>query len=135
MVPAGSFMMGSPPTEKGRFDRRRSAAQGHDRQTVCRAKFELTFDEWDTCVAAGDCPAGISDSGFGRGQQPVINVTWDDARLYVAWLSKTTGKTYRLLTEAEYEYAARGANANGVSLGRRDRQRQRRLHRLRQPVG
>ena len=49
----------------------------------------------------------VSDSGFGRGQQPVINVTWDDAQRYVAWLSKMTGKTYRLLTEAEWEYAAR----------------------------
>src|SRR5262249_50391747 len=105
VVPAGSFMMGSPSTEKGR-------PASEDQQhivTIGRpfavAKFALTFDEWDTCVTYGDCPQGVSDSGWGRGQQPVINVTWDDAQRYVAWLSKMTGKPYRLLTEAEYEYA------------------------------
>ena len=56
------------------------------------SKFEVTFDEWDACVAYGDCDSGVSDSGWGRGRQPVINVTWDDAQQYVAWLSRMTGK-------------------------------------------
>jgi formylglycine-generating enzyme required for sulfatase activity len=77
-----------------------------------------TFDEWDTCVNYGDCPQGIFDSGFGRGQQPVINVTWDDAQRYVAWLSKMTGKTYRLLSEAEYEYATRAGTTTSYPWGK-----------------
>jgi formylglycine-generating enzyme required for sulfatase activity len=77
-------------------------------QPFAVSKFELTFDEWDTCVAYGDCAPHISDAGWGHHQRPVINVTWDDAQRYVAWLSTMTGKPYRLLTEAEYEYAARG---------------------------
>jgi hypothetical protein len=74
---------------------------------IAVSKFELTFDEWDACVAYGDCAQNISDSGFGRGRQPIINVVKDEAQRYVAWLSRMTGKSYRLLTEAEYEYATR----------------------------
>jgi formylglycine-generating enzyme required for sulfatase activity len=65
------------------------------------AKFELTFDEWNTCVLYGDCATAGNSGG---GQRPVVNVSWDDAQRYVAWLSTVTGKPYRLLTEAEYEY-------------------------------
>ncbi len=117
VVPAGSFMMGSPPTEKGRH-----ASEGPQHTVTIGkpfavAKFELTFDEWDTCVAYGDCPQGVGDAGFGRGQQPVIFVTWDDAQRYAAWLSKMTGKPYRLLTEAEYEYATRAGGQTAYPWG------------------
>ena len=81
------------------------------------SKFEVTFDEWDACVAYGDCDPRVSDSGWGRGRQPVINVTWDDAKRYVAWLSRMTGKPYRLLTEAEWEYAARAGTQTAYSWG------------------
>lgn len=108
VVPAGSFIMGSSETEAGH---QRSEGPQHQ-VTIAKpfavSKFPLTFDEWDTCVEYGACPQGVTDSGWGRGQHPVINVTWSDAQRYVAWLAKTTGKPYRLLTEAEYEYAARG---------------------------
>jgi formylglycine-generating enzyme required for sulfatase activity len=117
VVPAGSFVMGSPLTEKGR-----DASEGPQHTvTIAKpfavAKFELTFDEWDTCVAYGDCPQGVSDAGFGRGQRPVIFVTWDDAQRYAAWLSKMTGKPYRLLTEAEYEYATRAGTQTAYPWG------------------
>ena len=59
----------------------------------------------------------IKDSGFGRGQQPVINVGWDDAQTYVAWLSKMTGQPYRLLTEAEWEYTARAGTTTAYYWG------------------
>ena len=117
VVPAGSFTMGSPSTEKGRFDNEGPQHNVTIAKPFAVSKFQVTFDEWDTCVADGDCPQGISDSGFGRGQQPVINVTWDDAQRYVAWLSRTTGKPYRLLTEAEYEYAARGGKQTAYPWG------------------
>jgi formylglycine-generating enzyme required for sulfatase activity len=108
VVPAGSFMMGSPASEEGR-----DADEGpQHRVTIARSfavgKFEVTFAEWDACVAAGGCSHNPGDSGWGRGKRPVINVSWDDiTRQYLPWLSGKTGKAYRLLTEAEWEHAAR----------------------------
>jgi formylglycine-generating enzyme required for sulfatase activity len=117
VVPAGSFMMGSPATEQGHGKGEEPLHQVTIAKPFAVSKYELTFDEWDTCVNYGDCPQGISDSGFGRGQRPVINVTWDDAQRYVAWLSKMTGKTYRLLSEAEYEYATRAGTTTAYPWG------------------
>jgi formylglycine-generating enzyme required for sulfatase activity len=79
-------------------------------------KTEVTFAEWDTCVEAGVCP-DVPDDGSGRVDRPVMNVGWDDAKQYVAWLSRITGKDYRLLTEAEWEYAARAGSHTRFSFG------------------
>ena len=111
VVPAGSFMMGG-----------RNANEGPQHTATIDkpfavAKFALTFDEWDTCVTYGDCPQGVSDGGFGRAQRPVVFVTWDDAQRYAAWLAKMTGKPYRLLTEAEYEYATRAGTQTAYPWG------------------
>jgi len=76
----------------------------------------VTFADWDACVAVGGCP-DVNDSGMGRGTKPVINVNWDDAVQYAAWLSKMTGKTYRLLSEAEWEYAARAGTTTAFFWG------------------
>jgi formylglycine-generating enzyme required for sulfatase activity len=115
VIPAGSFMMGLPASQNKPIE------QPQHNVTVAKpfavSKYELTFDEWDTCVSYGDCPQGVADSDFGRGPQPVINVTWDDAQRYVVWLSKMTGKTYRLLSEAEYEYAMRAGTTTAYSWG------------------
>jgi formylglycine-generating enzyme required for sulfatase activity len=109
------LMMGAPPGQQDSAPNAiltfLTAASPQHKVTIARpfavAKFEVTFDEWDTCVAFGDCAQDISDSGFGRGARPAINLSWEQAKAYVAWLSKMTGKPYRLLTEAEYEYATR----------------------------
>ena len=69
----------------------------------------VTFDEWDACLAEGGCGNWRpGDYGFGRGGRPVIFVSWNDAQGYVDWLKRKTGQPYRLLSEAEWEYAARG---------------------------
>ena len=115
VVPAGKFMMGSPESEKDR-----SEAEGPQHEVTIAKSFavgrtEVTFAEWDTCVAAGACKA--PEAAWGRGDRPVINVNWDDAKQYVAWLSRITGKEYRLLTEAEWEYAARAGSQTRFSFG------------------
>jgi formylglycine-generating enzyme required for sulfatase activity len=69
-------------------------------------KFEVTFEEWDACFAQGGCSHRPDDEGWGRGRQPVMNVSWNDVQSYLWWLSRKTGKPYRLLSEAEWEYAA-----------------------------
>jgi formylglycine-generating enzyme required for sulfatase activity len=116
VVPAGSIMMGSPPTEKDRLTHEDRQHPVTIAQPFAVAKFELTFDEWDTCVAYGDCPKA-RDAGWGGGRRPVIDVTWDDAQRYVTWLSKMTGKPYRLLTESEYEYATRAGTHTAYPWG------------------
>ena len=79
---------------------------------------EVTFAEWDACVSAGGCGGHRPDDrGWGRGDRPVINVSWDDARSYVSWLSRRTGERYRLPSESEWEYAARAGSTSKYSWG------------------
>lgn len=79
---------------------------------------EVTFTEWDRCVSAGGCKFSPPDQGWGRGERPVTNVSWDDAKEYLAWLSRTAGKPYRLPSEAEWEYAARGGSSTAFWWGK-----------------
>jgi formylglycine-generating enzyme required for sulfatase activity len=81
-------------------------------------RFPVTFAEWDECVKEKGCDNyRPKDQGWGRGGQPVINVSWIDAKAYVNWLSKKTAHTYRLLSEAEREYAARAGTVTPFWLG------------------
>ena len=86
---------------------------------------EITFAQWEACVAGGGCGAYLPpDEGWGRGDHPVIHVSWHDAQAYVAWLSQRTGHTYRLLSEAEWEYAARGGSQADYAWGNQPSQEQ-----------
>ena len=81
-------------------------------------KYEVTFAEWNACVAAGGCNGHRpDDEGWGRGQRPVIDVNWGDAKAYVGWLSRKTGERYRLLSEAEWEYSARAGTTGPFHFG------------------
>jgi formylglycine-generating enzyme required for sulfatase activity len=116
VVPAGQFVMGSPQNEKGH-----APSEGPQHTVVIAepfavSKFEVTYAEWDACTAVGGCPVA-ADDGRGRGTQPVAFVSWYDAQQYVAWLSQMTGRTYRLLSEAEWEYAARGGTTTAFPWG------------------
>ncbi len=119
-LPGGTFTMGSPENEKGRFSN-----EGPQHQVTVQpfavGKYEVTFEQWDACVDDGGCNGyRPGDRGWGRGRRPVINVSWNDAQAYVTWLSRRTGREYRLLTEAEWEYAARGGTQTRYSFGDKD---------------
>jgi formylglycine-generating enzyme required for sulfatase activity len=108
VVPAGSFTMGSPKSEAGRFNDEGPQHTVAFGQPFAVGRFAVTFEGWDACVADRGCGGyRPDDQGWGRGQLPVINVSWDDAKAYAAWLSRRTGKSYRLLSEAEREYVTR----------------------------
>jgi formylglycine-generating enzyme required for sulfatase activity len=112
VIGAGTFQMGSS-------DQYESPAH---RVTIAKpfaiGRREVTFDEWDACVSAGGCKHRPDDRGWGRGDRPVLNVSWLDAKQYVSWLTQKTGKTYRLPSEAEWEFAARGATDTPYWWGR-----------------
>lgn len=116
VVPAGIFLMGSRDTERGRRRNEGPQQQINIARQYAVSKYPVTFADWDACTAVGGCPKAL-DSGFGRGPKPVINVTWEQANEYVAWLSLMTGRAYRLLSEAEFEFAARAGTATAFPWG------------------
>lgn len=115
VVPAGTFQMGDLSGIGSKDERPVHAVSIAKPFAV--GVYEVTFAEWDACVAAGGCVTNPSDEGWGRGARPVINVTWDDAQSYLKWLSAKTGKTYRLPSDAEWEYAARAGSSTDYSWG------------------
>lgn len=115
-IPAGEFTMGSPTSELYR------GAEMQHRVTIplpfALSIHEITFQEWDACVADGGCGGyKPDDQDWGRGNRPVINVGWNDAKAYVEWLSRKTGRQYRLPSESEWEYAARAGTATPFWFG------------------
>jgi len=81
-------------------------------------KFEVTFAQWEACILDRGCLYTPYDNGWGRGNRPVIDVSWDDAKQYVSWLSQKTGGKYRLLSEAEWEFVARAGATSPFVTGR-----------------
>ncbi len=111
-IPAGRFQMGSEANWPNERPVRTVAIAGFE-----LGKTEVTFDMWDICFANGGCSHLPNDHGWGRGNQPVIYVSWHDAKEFIAWLNRSQlkpgGKRFRLPTEAEWEYAARAGGKAG----------------------
>lgn len=106
----GRFLMGSDAGD-------RDETPVHEvrvSQDFYMSRHEISFAEWDACVAARGCSHTPDDRGWGRGDLPVINVNWRDADEYVRWLSALTGKNYRLPSEAQWEYAAKNGGNQDV---------------------
>jgi hypothetical protein len=102
VVPAGDFLMGSPQGEEGSSGDESPLHQVIVPKPFAVGRYTITFDERTACATNGGCGGHKpNDAGWGRGDRPVIYVSWDDAKAYVKWLSTKTGKTYRLLSEAE----------------------------------
>jgi len=147
VIPAGSFMIGSPENEPGRFNNVDEApVEGPQKQIsitqFAAGKFDVTKEQWAVFVKATNRPtaggcgwanlpgedllqpwlpraeANWNHVGFFQdSSHPVICVSWIDAKEYVEWLSKKTGFTYRLLSESEWEYAARAGTTTPYSWG------------------
>jgi formylglycine-generating enzyme required for sulfatase activity len=114
VVPAGKFQLGS--LEDSIDENERPQHEVTIAKPFAVGRTDVTFDEWGGCVAAGACPK-VSDDGWGRGDRPVIEVSWEEAKGYITWLKRMTGKDYRLLSEAEWEYSARAGNQGRWSFG------------------
>ncbi|MYD95035.1 MAG: SUMF1/EgtB/PvdO family nonheme iron enzyme [Chloroflexi bacterium] len=120
VVPAGSFMMGSPRSEEGRHADESPAHRVMIPAAFAVGRHEVTRAEWDACWASGGCRDVRYEYDRHRGRDhPVIWVSWDDAQAYVRWLSQKTGERYRLLSEAEWEYAARAGSQAPYAWGDR----------------
>ena len=114
VVPAGRFLMGSADG-KGSEDERPVHNVSLEKPFAV-AKYETTVGEWNVCVSLGSC-SSVPESRTMDLRRPITNVTWGEAKQYVAWLSRMTGKSYRLLSEAEWEYSVRAGSTATYSFG------------------
>jgi formylglycine-generating enzyme required for sulfatase activity len=113
VLPTGEFVMGSGESPYEKPEHRVRLAN-----PIAIGRRETTFEEWDLCVSSGNCKYRPDDHGWGRGNRPVIDVSWDDTKGFLDWLSQKTGKKYRLPSEAEWEYAARAGTTTAFWWGR-----------------
>ena len=136
VVPPGNFTMASPPSEPGH-----NADEGPQHMvTIARpfavGRVEVTFDEWDACMADGGCNGyKPSDEGWGRGRRPVINVSWDDATAYADLAIEKDRQAVSAALGGRIRVCDARRDTDGLSLGRCHRHEQRQLPRLWQPMG
>ena len=118
VIPAGRFLMGSPADEPERSDDEGPQHEVRIAAPFAMGVYAVTFEDYERFC--DDTTRGKpEDQGWGRGNRPVINVSWEDAHDYCAWLSEQTGRNYRLPSEAEWEYACRAGTATPFHFGPR----------------
>ncbi len=111
-IPEGSFYMGSDDGEVNE-----KPVHSVDVDGFYISETEVTFNQWQACFDDGGCSHLPDDNGWGRGNRPVINVSWGDTQEYMRWLRKKTGIRYRLPSEAEWEYAALAGSQKQYAMG------------------
>ncbi len=116
-IPPGAYERGSRPSEPGHLDTEGPVTRITIKRSFAIGRYPVTFGEWDRCVGAGACQHKPNDRGWGRGTGPVFYVSWNDTKDYLSWLNAQTGKTYRLPSEAEWEYAARAGASTAYPWG------------------
>ncbi|HEY9100875.1 formylglycine-generating enzyme family protein [Chitinimonas sp.] len=123
VLPPGEFVMGSPESDTDRFPGARRKSEGPQHAvriaySLAVGKYNVTAAEWQACVAGGGCNGHkLGAENMRQGRLPAWNIAWVDAQAYVSWLSAKTGKPYRLLSEAEWEYAARAGTTTPYYTG------------------
>ena len=122
VLPTGRFRMGSPAGEAGRFSDEGPVHTVTISRRIAMGQYPVTFEDYDRYAENWGFLKALfgkkpNDMGWGRGRRPVINVNWNDAKAYAAWLSEQTGKRYRLPSESEWEYAARAGTETAYSWG------------------
>jgi formylglycine-generating enzyme required for sulfatase activity len=121
VLPSGSYLMGSAEDDAHGYSDERPQHKVTIDYQLAMGRYPVTFEEWDACVADGGVEHQPEDHGWGRGKRPVINVSWDDAQAYAAWLNQKLGISqddptrYRLPSEAEWEYACRAGTTGNYS--------------------
>ncbi len=123
VIPPGSFMMGSPVDEDGRRDNEGPQHLVTIAQPFAVSKYEVRFADYNACRADGPCTSRLDARGTAR-PLAASPVSWNDAQIYVNWISQKTGGEYRLLSEAEWEYAARAGTDTAYAPGGQDRFRE-----------
>jgi formylglycine-generating enzyme required for sulfatase activity len=116
VIPAGTFTMGASADESG------STADERPQHRVSLpgfavGRFPVSLDEWNACVLGRGCSFRPFGPTTGGARQPVTNILWEEAREYVEWLSRATGRPYRLLSESEREYVARAGTTTAFWWG------------------
>ena len=115
-IPGGTFMMGSPDSESGRVGNE-GPLHSVTLAPFVMSRSEITYENWDACLADGGCGGYRPGDTGTRGDMPVMSVSWKDAQAYANWLSGKAGRRYRLPTEAEWEYAARAGTQTAYWWG------------------
>lgn len=115
LIPKGGFVMGSDNAHENE----RPAHKASVAKPFYLGTKEVTFDQWQACVEAKACKRMPDDHRWGMGSRPVMNVTYDEVMEYLAWISRKSGKRYRLPSEVEWEWAARGGGETLYPWGER----------------
>lgn len=123
VVPAGAFMMGAGASADGGEDGGEDCETPRHPVTIARpfalSRTPVTFAQWDLYQAEAGIAHRPADEGWGRGDRPAVNLSWDDARGCVDWLARRTGRPFRLPSESEWEYAARAGTSSAFHWGER----------------